>query len=781
MKSNILEIPQKNPALVLPGEVLTMKYFVNHLRKVRETASAHRQRFISFVIKKCEAYPEVEGPMDVAKIKDYGDLLQLLHVTTSPILEEENTQYWALATPVNPIIFYSTDALFNTMADEDTLRAKSNFATYATDEINNSHIESCYALILQRCYDIDSIFLQEMIYPFEAEANGLTRYFRIRFDHRFIEVFPNGPLPPFNIDANSYDKDQLLEVLQKKIPLNLFRFEGIAVMSVSEVTPQYAAENIKKILLNSADDHPENYFPEVVRSLKTLARSKDIEFGLSPLFKVNNKYILNRQAGVNSLLQQMIERKAANQEQAYSGAAAYLAAPEIIFIPDLSAYKNENIISADFLKANGIKAFAILPIYHNNSLCGMLEIYTRLDGLLTEDILPRVDPALPYIAQIFKKNIDDFENEIGSLIKQNFTSLQPAVQWRFNEAAWHYLRDSKESDNPQLEIENISFDEVFPLHGEVDIRNSTIERNAALQKDLYIQLNILIDVFIELQEKSGFGLIEEKIFLCRKWLERVTDPDGFNQENRINEFFESEIVPFFNDFRKGDPEYASIIQKYFDAVHEVDGLANENRRHLEQSMSVVISVVNGYMEKMKDEMQKAYPCYFEKFRTDGIEYDVYIGQSLAPEKPFSEIYLNNIRLMQLTSMAAITRHTHALLTELVKPVETTQLIYIHSHPIDIRFRKDEKRFDVEGAYNIRYQIIKKRIDKVNILGTKERLTTPDKIALVYFSPKEAEEYASYIQYLQEKGILNFDLEFLELEQLQGISGLKAMRVGVTLQ
>jgi hypothetical protein len=201
---------------------------------------------------------------------------------------------------------------------------------------------------------------------------------------------------------------------------------------------------------------------------------------------------------------------------------------------------------------------------------------------------------------------------------------------------------------------------------------------------------------------------------------------------------------------------------------------------MEASMSLVISAVNKYLDQVKIESQQAYPCYFEKFRTDGVEYDIYIGQSIAPDKPFNEIYLKNLRLLQLTSMAAIARNTHQLQRQLTRPVETTQLIFIHSHPIDIRFRKDEKRFDVEGAYNIRYHIVKKRIDKVQVKGTGERLTQPGRIALVYFNQKEADEYISYIKYLQGEKVLKEDLEYLELEELQGVSGLKAMRVGVNL-
>ncbi len=222
-------------------------------------------------------------------------------------------------------------------------------------------------------------------------------------------------------------------------------------------------------------------------------------------------------------------------------------------------------------------------------------------------------------------------------------------------------------------------------------------------------------------------------------------------------------------------------EEYFLAIDNNKGVAFHNRRQLEKSMTTVISSVNTYFDLLKEEIQEAYPVFFEKFRTDGVEYDIYIGQSIAPDKPYSEMYLKNLRLMQITSMAAVARYAHSLLPQLSRFIETTQLIFIHSSPIDIRFRIDEKRFDVEGAYNIRYHIIKKRIDKVCIKDTRERLTQPNKIAFVYFSQKEADEYISYINYLQGSKLLKDDLEYLELEELQGVSGLKALRVGVELE
>jgi hypothetical protein len=137
-----------------------------------------------------------------------------------------------------------------------------------------------------------------------------------------------------------------------------------------------------------------------------------------------------------------------------------------------------------------------------------------------------------------------------------------------------------------------------------------------------------------------------------------------------------------------------------------------------------------------------------------------------------------MRLWQIKSMAEIALITRRLKPRLSKPLQTTQLIFVHSSPITLGFRNDEKRFDVEGAFSIRYEIVKKRIDKVLIKQTGERLTQPEKIALVYFSQSEGEEYLDYINALQREGSLKNDVEFLELEDLQGVHGLKAIRVGI---
>jgi hypothetical protein len=123
---------------------------------------------------------------------------------------------------------------------------------------------------------------------------------------------------------------------------------------------------------------------------------------------------------------------------------------------------------------------------------------------------------------------------------------------------------------------------------------------------------------------------------------------------------------------------------------------------------------------------------------------------------------------------------HQLRDRLPIPLETTHLILIQHAPLSIRFRFDEKRFDVDGAYDIRYEIMKKRIDKALVQGTTERVTQPGKVALIYSQPGEALEYRAYIEYLQSLGYLSGGAEQLDLEELQGVQGLRALRVQVAL-
>jgi hypothetical protein len=147
-------------------------------------------------------------------------------------------------------------------------------------------------------------------------------------------------------------------------------------------------------------------------------------------------------------------------------------------------------------------------------------------------------------------------------------------------------------------------------------------------------------------------------------------------------------------------------------------------------------------------------------------------------RKFDPIYLENLRLWQLIATCKVYWMNRELMDQLSVPLQLTYLILVHSTALSIRFRMDEKKFDVDGSYNVRYEIVKKRIDKALIKGSNERLTQPGKIAVVYSNTDDRDEYLRYFEYLTHKQYLTAGVEILELEELQGVNGLHALRVTI---
>ncbi|MEO8772164.1 MAG: GAF domain-containing protein [Ferruginibacter sp.] len=778
MHTDIIHILPEDLSAPSCKRIISFRPFLNYIKGVRDRTNGHKKYFFSHVVEQFELHPEVLQSVEIDRLKDYKGLLELIYNSLSKMVVDEETNYWALSVPMKPTIFYSTNAFHNLISRIAVDNICSICSKIGSIKIEGNPIEFVYAVVLEKQYGIPAFFSREIVHAVEDPETGLTRYYEANLDTRFIEIIAEKEMPQLRFDvlkSANYDRQEKLKWIQEALPFDLFRFEGFGITSITDVSVKYALENIKNFILNHDTVTNGNYFSDVIHWMKIIVENNDIEFGLLPALHVNNKLVFNEGLYVNSLLINAAKKKGMEENNYLAMIDKYFSNPKLIFFSEITAEEEEKHSYLKLLSADGIMCYALIPVYFGNELVGVLEVYSKKKVAFNEVLLSKLDPVVPLLSQLLKNGIHEFHDGIDRVIKDKFTSVQPSVQWKFNEAAWHFLRDKQ--NNETIEIEDIHFENVYPLYGAIDIRNSTIERNNALSNDMQVQFTVLISMLEKLKKQSGFGLIDEKIFLAKKWLADIKG-DEFTNQVLLDDFLDYNIIPFLIDFMKGNKDFEMIINEYFEAIDDKTGKAYEKRRELEKSMNTVINAVNKYLEKMQEEVQQAYPSYFEKFRTDGVEYDIYIGQSIAPSKPFSDIYLKNLRLMQLSSMASIAKLTAKTAAELTKNIQTTQLIFIHSQPISIQFRTDEKRFDVEGAYNIRYHIVKKRIDKVLVKGTQERLTQPDKISLVYTNQQDANDYIGYINFLQGQNILLNDLEELELEELQGVNGLKALRVGV---
>ena len=780
MQSTILNIAEELEGAGLVDSHLSFGPFVEFLKDRKFHEKTMKVKFLEFVIGHFERRLQDKDQLSVEETGEYEDLLQLIYATIFPAIEDERQSLWALSVPLKPVIFYGTESFYGLLKDPVTGTVRATLINKDQKIRKRINLEFIYTFILRRLYNHTVYFpASTLIHSFQDAASGISKIYRLNVDTRFVRIVPKGPLP--NLDHAELQAHlhgpAAFDFLKQSLPLSMFRFEGISAITVTDITADHVLENIRNIILDRTDCGGEAYYDEVVQSLKSLTGKGGLDFGLMPFLKVNGRPVFSDEICMHSIVASMAKHAGEAEDVYMSLAENYIADPRPIFFERITAANEGAYFFLSALRENGVKAYGLLPVFYNNHLAGVLEVYSREEGVLDQETLSGLDIAIPLLAQLLQRTIDEFETKLEAIIKKNFTSIQPAVEWKFNEAAWNFLKEQHAGEYAPG-LETIYFKTVYPLYGAIDIRNSTIERNRALRNDLQTQFHLLIRILSDLEKEIKLELLAELIFQCKKWEGALTEALTTAEEMDLNGFLKNEIGLFLVHFKESRPDMAVIIEPYMEAIDESTGIAFRNRRELEASIQSINGAINRHLEAVTEEFGQSYPVYFEKFRTDGVEYDIYIGQSIVPGRPFDILYLNNLRLWQLSSMAAIARLTSKLLVQMPDKLHTTQLIFVHSNPIDISFRKDERRFDVEGGYNIRYQVVKKRIDKVHVKGGNERLTQPGKIAVIYFNDKEAEEYAGYIRYLQEKGVLEDDREDLELEDLQGVSGLKAFRIGV---
>jgi hypothetical protein len=410
----------------------------------------------------------------------------------------------------------------------------------------------------------------------------------------------------------------------------------------------------------------------------------------------------------------------------------------------------------------------------------MLDLGSPEPGDLNMGHLEKLSEVVPLFSMAVNRSMDELEGRIQAFIKEKCTAIHPSVEWRFRKAVLNSIEHQRTGAESALELEPIVFDSVYPLYGLSDIRASSTHRALAIQSDLYAQLRLARDVLRTAHAARPLPALDELAYRTDKHIAAIEASLSTGDEMAVITFLRREVEPRFDHLHEFGPDARAAIDTYRTAVDPRLGTIYRRRKDFEESVTLINDTTSSYLDMEEQTAQAMFPHYFEKQKTDGVDYSIYVGASLIEDGKFDPLYLRSLRLWQLMVACGIAMRTDRLKNRLTVPLETTHLILVQHMPLSIRFRADEKRFDVDGAYNIRYEIIKKRIDKAMIRGTSERLTQPGKIAIVYAQPREAAEYGDYIDYLQHLRYLRPDVEDLELEELQGVQGLRARRVTVEL-
>lgn len=775
MKAELRYLIRNLPETEQIRSTLSLRPFVRFVKREIAGKDRGRHSFFQTILNHIRAIPNWDKTIPKGQLEKFREIFELIYITLTSPISNECEETWALAEPFSNNIFFGTEGLYSFLNQNDT-SGDTLIASEDSEAFLLERRKLIYALILDRLYNISYTSKQEIVHYYKNESTGLHRYFKLEYNAQFIDITYDGPLPKLDFSifqGNQFDEEKNMATLAKVLPLANFQFEGISIVKFTDVTSDYVAEQIKRNIVDLASGR--EISKHIPYYLKTLLDNSNIAIQLFPIRKINGRLALGKHDSLERLLNEQCIQFDLDKTAYHKAIRSYVRNPRLLFYPDIDEIRDKEYDLISIIRQTCLKSVALIPIYFRKQFVGILEITSEQKNQLGEQDLATLSPVIPLLERLLKTIIDDFNLAIENVIKEKFTSLQPSVQWKFNEAAWHYLEQKK--SNAKAEIDYIYFPDVFPLYGAVDIRNSTLHRNEALLQDMQGHLSGILNVLNheKIKPEVPVGLLHK----AREWKKRIQTAITPEDELYLNQFFQHEIHPFLKQLRKTFPKTAQKIDAYFRDT-QFNGEFGLNQRQLEDSLQLINYTVREDLEKMNAKIQSIYPCYFETFRSDGMEYDIYIGQSITPQKPFKQSYLRQLRRLQLIYTAKITQKTHQLLPQLSKKLQTAQLIFVHTNPIDINFRNDERRFDVEGHYNIRYEMLKKRIDKVYIKNSQERLTQPGKIALIYFKKEDIKNYINFIREMQGNNILEENLEYLDLEDLQGVKDLKALRIGVKM-
>ncbi len=762
--------------LKLPfNNVLSLEPLIDYWKERANDNNILHAGVLSPLIERMEKTQELRGEIsDIAVIKKHADIVDVLMSSIYPLAQRHN-QIAASIAPFEFKVFYSTeqyDAIVGLTEEELAAR----FLEYKSKAIFTKTLKA-YSFILQQLYGIENKFEYPMVFNLTDNETGLEKFYQLTFDLSFMKVVLTGEKPVLtdNCISELLESPANLKLWMEKLPPERFEIHGFTTITAIDVTHQQVLSQLKNDLLERDAIVSYERFSELENKLKSYFGSTNIRLGLAYLPEKENALQTGYTVGNSFILSDSCMFSCEDL-----GKSIYTEAfktGKIKLIENLEKYEDASKVEREILKL-GVKNIIIAPLKDGEEVFGVLEIGSTVPGELTPYDKFRVKEILSLFSVAIKRGQEERQNKIQALIKEECTAIHPVVEWRFVQAAVKLMKDRVSNRNTPMET--IVFNDVYPLYGVSDIRNSSNHRNEAIRDDLTDHMNMVQEIISVASKLQPLPFLDEMDFRLSNYLQSISQGLNSGDEVTIIEFLNSEVAGVLAHLKSQHKSLEEVIDKYEKNLDPKLKSFYKRRKDYELSVSTLNETISNFLDEAEVEAQNMFPHYFEKYKTDGVEHGIYIGASMVNDRTFDMMYLHNLRLWQLITMCETARRTERLLPELLIPLEASHLILVQDTPLSVRFRYDEKKFDVDGTYNIRYEIMKKRIDKAIIEGTSERLTQPGKIAVVYSQNKEAAEYVKYIEYLHAKGYLEKETEYLDLESMQGINGLKAIRVSVNL-
>ena len=749
---------------------------LEHYEKLAESDDQFIAAKARRVLKTQKPYPLLrEGFNECSYFKKYEKEINIiLQESFSEVLTKNEIK--TASVPFHNLFFNSSERFRNIIEE-----AGNGFELEISNMPNDARYIIACTIILKIHYGYAINYNRPLYYEI-PDANGMMRYYKILYNADFVELFPTENAPKiteedYNELLDNFDN---IELWKAKFPPQSYIFKGFVISNVFDITVDHSISNIKSSLIGKEKRKDHHFMANFQSIFRTFFNLNELEVGFSIYDKEENELMQVYDAGVGSFLLDTYEVKGCEKAFCSTSYQTLFKDKTFYSVSDIEAFNKSAKGKAPHiytLHKQGYKSVILAPIADGSELMGILELVSTKKRALNSIAANKLLDVMPYIVAAVKRSKADEENLIEAIIQRECTSIHPSVHWKFAQAARKYLKDENRLGE-KASFSKIIFKNVYPLFGQIDVKGSSEARNNATQKDLALQLMLVNKIIDKALEAEKLPVFEKLKFQIDEFNTELNSDFKVDSEQRITAFFKNEIDPLLKFKIEKETDLKEDIENYFSKIDSDLNVIYYYRKNFDDTLMLINKNMSALLDKKQVEAQQMYPHFFERYKTDGVEHNMYIGESITKEESFNEFYLYNLRLWQLQVMCEMENEYYAHQDEYPIALEVASMILVFNQPLSIRFRMDEKHFDVDGTYNARYEVVKKRVDKANIKGTNERVTTEGKITIVYSQKEDEIEYLQYIKLLQSKKILDNEIEIVELEDLQGVTGLKALRVNI---
>ena len=727
------------------------------------------------VMRRVDGHPELYEPItDPAELERHQELLEVLMLFLVPP-SDRDTEFFKFSKPFAFTPIYVSTAMRQLMNRPNACYSFQEDAA----QVRRRHLVTVGCFILQRFYGVDIDMMPTSMLTVQDPDTGLDRFYKPMMDSRFVDVVVKGELP----QLNRQDIQRLLNNINapdlwlKMLSPERFIFHGVHISHLTEVTEEEALSRIKHRLISRDAVLDIERVRELANLTRVHFKDPSLQLGLTAVDYPTTRTIDHEYRIRYNFLCDDVARLT---DEAYRGSTYDRAfrSREPVLVDDLGALRKATKLEKLLLK-QGIRSLLVAPLLdQQKNVIGIVELGSPDIYGINAFMEVKFREIRGLFRTAVERSREYIDNRIEAIMREQYTSLHSSVEWRFTEAAFNILerQDRGEADTPEA----ITFKEVYPLYGQADIVGSSRLRNAAIYQDLVDNMRAGRFLLVRALDLGDFPLVQQVIMRIDTHI--ATGVDEFDNSHEIlwSEFIHEQLTPLIEQLSDQHGELADLSEQYFADLDTDLGLFYRIRADYEESVTKLNRALSDFFTERDQAAQNTLPHYFEKYKTDGVEYEIYAGQSILKSRKFSPVHLRNLRLSQLIDLCEATRLTDRIAEELPMPLRTAQLIFAYTSPLNIKFRMDEKRFDVDGDYNVRYEILKKRIDKATIHKGKERLTLAGMVSVVYLQDKDRQEYEDYLHYLRQAGYVDGEVEHLLLDPLQSVNGLRALRFRVAV-